>query len=362
MTLAQFKTVDYELTKLKEYLEQTFYLSERIEAFQRRRLYTLEIEVSRKCDLECTYCYNASTKTTRLNVDPNKCKKLLLEAKEYGIKEIYWLGGETLQYPHISTLLFFSKDLGLRNIVFTNGSRFNPENVEVLKKTTEWISLHLDTIDPETFAQLHNIKRSQSDNELQATFDGIDFLLRSGFQPKRIRFAVVLTMLSLPRLHETLSWAIYEKGFHTATLIPIAFLGRGKKDYEVFSPYKDKLFQAYQKRAEFENRPELLRLGPSEFCKHYELTNCYIDVMGNLFPYVGVADNYGNVYRDSLDELLSNNYEQLSYANAVDQTGFTNVVKGWCGSCDNSSFCFGTRTFSYLKGDLLLSDPMCWLS
>ncbi|OHC73606.1 MAG: hypothetical protein A3G18_00780 [Rhodospirillales bacterium RIFCSPLOWO2_12_FULL_58_28] len=360
ISFANSLQTEAELSRLEHYLEQTFYLSERVNAFRKQKLYTMEIELSRRCDLECTYCYNASSHNNDQHADPDRCKDLLNEAAEYGIREIYWLGGEALQFPQIEDLLRHAKNLGLRNVVFTNGSRFTPGNINTLLETTEWISLHLDTIDPEVFRTLHNTKGDLAYKEFQQILAGIDLLLEMGFPADRVRFTMVLTRDSLATLRQTLEWAIWQKRFHSSTLVPLVDLGRARKGYGENSISRLELRQAYQTRAEIEGRPELLRLGPSEFCKHYDLTNCYIDVFGNVFPYVGIPDICGNIYEEKIGDTLVREFDRLSYADSVDRTTFDSHLTGFCGDCENRRFCFGTRTYSYLSGGIHSSDPMCW--
>jgi MoaA/NifB/PqqE/SkfB family radical SAM enzyme len=350
-----------ELHRLEKYLEETFYLSERIEAFKKKKLYTMEIEVTRACDLECTYCYSSSSRLSKLQMTPQQILKILNEASDYGIKEIYWLGGETLQYPYIVEMLYAAKDLGFRNVISTNGSRLSGEMIDHLLKMVDWISFHLDTIDAETFGQLHNMDKDEAEFELQSTFDGIDRLLEAGFPSKRIRLAVVLTKNSYTTLRETLAWGILTKGFHTSTLIPLAAIGYGKNDYSqsIFPP--EALAEAFKIRSEIEKRPELLRLGPSEFCKHYELTNCYIDVFGFVHPYVGIDLRSNNLKNKTLSNIIDENYQSLSFSDLVNETGEQNLISGKCGSCENSKYCFGTRTYSCLINNIYDSNPLCWL-
>ncbi|MFC1583492.1 radical SAM/SPASM domain-containing protein [Candidatus Neomarinimicrobiota bacterium] len=360
MTLAPVESHVSEMERLEYYLEEIYCLSERVEAFRKNKLYTLEIELSRQCNLECIYCYNASTKKNGQHVDPRRCMELLDEANEYGIKEIYWLGGETLLYPFIEDILCYSKTIGLRNIVFTNGTCFDNDIVRLLNDTTDWLVLHLDTLDPTLYAQLHNLTVKESENVLNIILEGVDLLLSSGFPSTRIRISVVLSRLSLPTLDKTLNWARNTKCFHSSILICPVALGRSKTSHEDIILSEDDIHYAYTCRSHIENRPELLKLGSSEFCKHYELTNCYIDVSGNVCPYVGIQGSAGNAYKSNIGDILFDNYPYLSFQNAVDKSSYKNKLEGKCGSCNNQQYCFGTRTYSFLQGDGLSSSPHCW--
>jgi MoaA/NifB/PqqE/SkfB family radical SAM enzyme len=349
-----------ELQRLEEFLEATYSIGERIEAFRARKLFTAEIEVSRRCALQCSYCYNSSTAANAHAFEPGACWRLLDELAEYGVKEIYWLGGEPFEWPYFVEALERATSLGLRNVVFTNASRLDGKAISALVKHASWLSLHLDTLDPDIFAQLHLMPRRVAEHELARTLANVDQLLAGGFLPGRIRLAIVLSNLSLPALKETLAWGIQEKNFHTANLITLASLGRGERLYKSLALNSEELHVAYNLRAEVEARKELLRLGPTEFCKHYELTNFYVDVYGNVFPYVGVTTSCGNILRMPVDRILDEQFDTLSFASCVDSTSFINRLHGICGSCENSRLCFGTRTYSLLAGDLGGEDPLCW--
>lgn len=351
---------DKELLELEKFLEETYCLNDRIEAFRNMKLYTIEIEVSRFCNYSCVYCYSNSGKGA-INQNPEVIKSLLYQAKDYGIKEIYWIGGEPLLYPQMGELLALSKALGFRNMLATNGSPINDKNAETIISFVDVLYFHLDSLDPAAISKLQSINIKQAKTRIKNSIRGIERLINAGYDPKKIRLSCVLNKETITGLRDLLDWAILEKGFHTSTLIPVACIGRATKVYEQLKLNIDELHEAFKLRAEIEKRPFLLRLGPSEFCKHYELTNCFVSVVGNLYSFVGIKQSHGVLNNQSLTDILISNYKKIAFADMVSLNGFCNLLDNFCDLCKNQKYCFGTIAYYYLKDVVIDSYKLCCL-
>lgn len=330
------------MNKLVSFLNQNFSLQERLASFKKRQIHTLEIELTDKCNLSCFYCYaEDGIKGEVLSLE--KAKEILEQAKKYGIKQIAWLGGEPTLNKNWAEILGYSKGLGFRNELWSNGTTLNEENIENIINLCDVFVIHVDSI--------------QQNEKILESFDR---LLESGFPSEKIRLNITLTRSSLPDLEDTLNYFMSRR-IQTVTLIPLYKIGKGKSVPEKEFLSKSELHKAFKKRAEIENRPELMLLGASEFCKHYQLTTAYIKSNGDIIPYTGTNVPVGNIYNDNLKDVLKSSFDALSFAKTVSKDSKVNHIDGNCGVCGNSEYCFGTRSNSFINfGNLSESDPMCW--
>jgi MoaA/NifB/PqqE/SkfB family radical SAM enzyme len=349
--------------RLRFYLDRYFNLDRRIEAFRQRRLYSLEVELTNKCNRECCYCYNCSSRCSAVADMPfEPVVKLLKEAAEYGIKSMWWLGGEPTLYPKLEEVLKCSRDLGMENVLFTNGSLLGEGLWKRIRRTVDRIMFHLDTVDEESFIQINNISPVAGRRMLAATMRNLDGVLASGFDPDRISLYVVLFRPTFRTLPQTLEWALSEKGFGTVALYPMVRAGRAARMFSACDLTKGEIKRAFELRAECEERPELLLLGPSEYCKHYQMTMAYVRVDGDITPYAGLSTDCINAHVHQLTKVLDHHFPYLSFSSLVTADGSLNVELGNpCGGCPNSTLCFGTRTSAFnTSGSISAGDPFCW--
>lgn len=345
--------------RLVEYLNENFDLQERIDFFRNRKLHTLEIELTNACNLSCFYCY-AETKAKGQNLALGKAREVLKQARKYGIKQIAWLGGEPTLNSDWSEIVRYSKDLGFRNELWSNGTTLIEGNIKKILESCDRFVLHLDTINPTNFNRVQKCKRDMGE-EHSRILQGFSGLLERGFSRQNVRANITLTRSILPDLENTMHYFIDEKGIQKITLIPLYTTGRGKEVPGIEFLDRRELYRAFRKRAEIEDRPELMLLGTSEFCKHYQLTTAYVTAGGNIIPYAGVNLSVGNIYQDNLGEILEGSFDILSFRNRVSDNGEANKIKGSCGVCENSRYCFGTRANSFFITEKLdYSDPTCW--
>lgn len=358
-----------KIDNIESFLEREFSLTERINNYKNKKAFSLEIETTSICNSYCPYCYNSSLNNYKGSFfDETTCRDLIKSAGEYGIKEIWWLGGEPMLNPHLFEFISYAKENNIqKHLVFTNGILLNEkQNCNNLVKYSDKVVFHLDTIDIESYIKLHqnikNIDKIDLRNSHEMMVNGIYNLLNSGYPSEHIRLNITVSKPILDSLRETISWAIEELNISMVTLIPVFACGRGQKLPIEFYPDKYELMKAFRVRSEIENRPFLLSLGPAEYCKQYQITNCYIDVNGEVFPYAGIDIKCGNINTDGFKDIMTKYSEKLFFQDILnDHMG--NVIDGPCGNCVNEKYCFGTRTIAYRNSNNLKgSDPSCWKS
>jgi MoaA/NifB/PqqE/SkfB family radical SAM enzyme len=120
-------------------------------------LSTLWVQVTGTwCNLQCVHCINASgPKNPWLKrLDTETAKRAIREAEGFGVKEIYFTGGEPFLHDDILELLAFALQVA-PTTVLTNGTRINgmmADALASLDKQTPYsleIRISVDDIDPE---------------------------------------------------------------------------------------------------------------------------------------------------------------------------------------------------------------------
>ena len=186
-------------------------------------------------------------------------------------------------------------------------------------------------------------------------------MLNSGFNRDRIRWNITVTRIVLPDLPATIDFAINKKKVRTTVLIPIFDCGRAKEVYRKEKLSLKEIEYAFTLRAKIEKRPYLLRLGPSEFCKQYQLTCFAISASGDVLPYVDCFIPAGNIYREDVCDIIEKNFDALSLRELVSSDTYRNRLHGKCAGCKDEMYCFGNPTMVLNNGGQLTdSDPYCW--
>jgi len=337
------------IEKLEEFLRENFRLDQRINAIKNRKLYSIEIELTRRCNLECIYCYNSSSKNPGIpDFDFDLLKRILREAYNYGIRSITYLGGEPTLHPKISEIIRFTKEIGMEEVVlYTNGTIMNEILLDSINSYVNAVVIHMDSLNPDVFADVHNIKRGSSFKHFEAILNNIHCLKSSGYNSRKLRHCLTLFSTTYKTLENTLKWAIHKEGMLTSIFIPVVMVGRGSQITQGTLLSLDEIRRAYEIRAKNESRPELLLLGPSEYFKQYQMSTCYIAVDAKVHSYAAIETCFGDLLERELTYILDKNFDEMSFSN--------------CNSCSSNciskSYCFGTIAAIYNAG---VSNMLCW--
>ncbi|MFW5721639.1 MAG: radical SAM/SPASM domain-containing protein, partial [Bacteroidota bacterium] len=186
-------------------------------AYDNDGFYSLQLEVGDRCFQGCIYCYmNAVEATTNILTD-YQIYQVLQDASILNIKAIEWLGGEPLLRPGIFKFLKKSRELGLRNNMWTGGLPFKDK--VIVKKTAKYckeglISIHLSTINSKTYKILHPNRDS---DDINTIIDGLKHLLDIGYPAERILNSVTFTGLqSADDMIETMEYFNEKYGIKTS--------------------------------------------------------------------------------------------------------------------------------------------------
>lgn len=98
-------------------------------------------ELTSRCNLNCSFCFGVK-ETKELGL--NDAKKIIKKLKSWDFRHIVLSGGEPLLRDDIKEIITFSKKLGLRTALSTNGILLSEEKIKEFKDYLDWICLPLD--------------------------------------------------------------------------------------------------------------------------------------------------------------------------------------------------------------------------
>lgn len=121
----------------------------------------VEIDLSNRCQLGCTWCHFAHTHTkgplankVKKPADMQDCGDLMTfdyaclilhQLAEAGVKSVTWSGGgEPTLHPLFKEIVTYAAKLGLEQGIYTNGANLSDEKVQALKHLFTFVYVSLD--------------------------------------------------------------------------------------------------------------------------------------------------------------------------------------------------------------------------
>lgn len=141
----------------------------------------LVISLSDRCNLACSYCFNAGSRKHRLDqgkqlrrIDRQTVKKLCRDFCEKGGTGVVFSGGEPTLNPEFLGFCADAKECGLKTSLITNGTRFGVLDIDRLVTVLDALHVSIDSLDPNVNATLWGV-------EIRATLeDTLSALVKIG--------------------------------------------------------------------------------------------------------------------------------------------------------------------------------------
>lgn len=154
----------------------------------------VEVSPTNKCNEHCSYCFYKNMHDST-SIKREALWSALWDLKQLGVKAINWTGGgEPTLYEHFSSTVKFAHDLGLKQGLFTNGTRpvKNPEFFDWIRVSVCDNRLHCEHI--REWAQKttvgvcmtvtkQNVQKVKRLRELAEIFGAHYFQVRPALQP-----------------------------------------------------------------------------------------------------------------------------------------------------------------------------------
>ncbi len=322
-------------------------------AVRQKRLLSMEIEFSRRCNFRCPYCYVPWKEQFEDELSLEEIRDVILQARNLGAGKIIVLGGEPSIYPHLPDLIRFMRDNGLMVEMFTNGSGVSDDLVRILYEQQVRVVLKMNSLDEGLQNRLSGNRQA-----FRIIHTALSRLRAVGY-PSKDHFLAVSSIIcrqniaELPNLWRWLREQSIVPYFEIITPQANAILNEWlfvappelERFFRTISDMDRRLFGQT-----WEIQPPLV----GNKCMRHQFS-CLVTAKGDVQPCVGITISLGNVRSGSLAEILAGS------TLLQDLRNYRRTIKGPCGTCDRAHECYGCRGAAFqITGDYLASDPLCW--
>jgi MoaA/NifB/PqqE/SkfB family radical SAM enzyme len=175
------------------------------------KIATLDLELTAQCSkAHCIYCDSRPGvgKKEKSEIVYSKLEKIIIAAKEYGLKWVYTCGlGEPLEDDKFLKLLELFHKLHVRISLFTNGVLISKNIAQVLYKNDVGIILKLDTFNERHFDRILGKKGCA-----RMIYKALDYLLEAGYGKgggiyTNLAFSIVPTRINLDDIVAVIKFA-----------------------------------------------------------------------------------------------------------------------------------------------------------
>jgi MoaA/NifB/PqqE/SkfB family radical SAM enzyme len=325
--------------------------------FDEKRLYALQIETTDACHQGCIYCYAGSMPQERYGLASDEIRRLLDDAAALEIRAIDWLGGDPLVRSDWYELMQYARSLGIINNVWTSGLPLrNKQIASQVYEVTDggFVSVHVDSITPEVYAQLH---RGGNVQYINAIVEGVNNMLALGKPAEKMINCITFTTQQGPEdAIRTMRWWFEEKGLRTClTMFNPAGMGA---EWRAFEPDLDEIQQVYTERDRINYDKDNISIAAMDTDKYYCGTMATVTFTGDVTPCSVIREGVGNIRSAPFSEIIAKHLDTLVHSDLHDVCNLPVP----CNTCMNNEHCWGCRASAYhYNGDADGLDPKCWL-
>lgn len=319
-------------------------------------LLSMELELSRACNLRCIYCYASSGLALEEELTLKEIFSAIDQAVEVGARKIIILGGgEPLLYNDLFPVIDYliSKDVTVD--LFTNGTLITEKTAALLYERQVSVVVKMNSLNTEIQDQLAG--KAGSSEEIR---NGLELLQEAGYPDEHHTLGVetVICAQNYEELPELWRWA------RCRGIIPymemMTMQGRATEHPEL-EVEPGKVRELFDRLAELDEKEFGNRWTPhpplaASQCARHEYS-CTVTANGEIYPCPGVSVAAGNIRQSPLADILKQGKPFIELRN------IRSTIKGRCARCGISRVCYGCRGHAYqVTGDYLAEDPLCWFS
>lgn len=318
-------------------------------------LLSLELELSRACNLRCVYCYASSGKPLPDELTLSEIFSVIDQAVSLGARKIVVLGGgEPLLYPEIFTVIDYIRAAGAQVDLFTNATLIDSRKAKALFERKISISMKLNSRKPAIQDYL-----AGKDGTFSAIEKGLKNLLAAGYPDEEHTLGIetIICKQNYDEIPDLWRWARMQDIIPYIEVMTSQGRATCNGNLEV-KPEKIKILfdtLAAMDAEEFGcNWTPIPPLAASHCARHEY--SCTVTATGEIHPCPGVNLAAGNIRQQPLAEILSQS------AIIQDLRNIRQNIKGNCSTCIHKHLCYGCRGHAYqVTGDYLAPDPICWI-
>lgn len=320
-------------------------------------LTSIDLELSRRCNLNCGYCYTDAGKALNNELTLNEIIKLIDDNKKLGLKSVTIVGGgEPFLVDYLERLINFLYNENLHCAVITNGTLIDEEKANFLFVRGVALCIKCNSIEnPEIFDNMVG--------EIKGTFEKvhniIKLLLKLGYARSDGPYLAIESIVCRENINEIPKIWRWARNNNILPIIEYVTPQGRARDNRRFLISKEeirKLFSALSNidRNEYNFHWEPLPSIAGSPCRRLYYS-CYITSIGNVCPCAGIDIAMGNIRENPLQKILSKS--QLLRCLRRPHL----YLEGKCSQCELKRICYGCRGKAFCQtGDPLAEDPFCW--
>lgn len=319
-------------------------------------LLSLELELSRTCNLRCIYCYASSGAALENELSLQEIFSVIDQAVQLGAQKIIVLGGgEPLLYPKLFNVIDYILSKSLDVDLFTNGTLIDKDVAVALYRRGIAISMKMNSREPEIQDLLAGKKGT-----FVAIEKGLDALMEAGYPDENHTLGIetIVCQQNYDELPDIWRWARKQSILPYVEIMTMQGRAMENRGLEVSTEKLRVLFEELARIDEAEFGRKWLPLPPlaASSCARHEYS-CTITSIGDVHPCPGVSIACGNIRNQSLRRILHTSHV------IQDLRNIRQNIKGRCADCSHNIYCYGCRGHAYqVTGDYLAEDPICWIN
>jgi radical SAM protein with 4Fe4S-binding SPASM domain len=317
------------------------------------KLLSMDIELSKLCNLRCSYCYAAPGERQKDELGLEEIIDLIDGARPLGLRTLTLTGGEPLVDEKYFPIVQYARKKGLSVLLFTNGTLVTKGVARKLLDLRVSPCVKLDALSPIVQDRLAGVKGAHDKIK-----EGINNLISVGYTTKYPVLSVNATLCkdNLSEMPELWSWARSQNIIPSLTRLQPMGRARGRTDLMVTPQELHELFitlSNIDKGFGITWEPDIPWHNGKACRRHY--IGCFIDCQGNVQPCSGVPIKAGSIRKSGLEEILAS-AEVFRIARNME-----NKLEGNCERCKHKVECYGCRSIAYFAGNGFTgTDTLCW--
>jgi radical SAM protein with 4Fe4S-binding SPASM domain len=326
-------------------------------AKKNKKLLSIDLEITDKCNLNCVYCYNGSKLNSHsIQIDLSILKERISQAKAMGVKSVSIVGGgEPFLFSGLFHLIDYIIENNLHCILLTNGTLIDESSAKKLFQKGVDIVLKFNSFSEETQDKLAGSIKGTSKKINKA----LARLIKAGYTRPNSPMLAIESVICDENYEEIEKLYFWAKDNNIVPYIEIMTEQGNAKKFCQQVP-KDKIRKLFARIADEDKkryssnwipRPPLLGMT----CRRL-FYNAYITCNGEVQPCAGITVSGGNLKRQKLKDIIENS-EIFNICRNMNK-----MIKEPCKSCEYNGDCYGCRGNAYqATGDIFAKDPTCWI-
>lgn len=266
-------------------------------AFERKNLFSIEIDITEKCNADCIFCFQGNHENNKSQLSFETYSKLINDLKEMGLYYIGFSGGEPFLNKEFLKMLSYAKEKGFRVSFITNGQIMNENDIEYFSKIgVDRVTVSFHSLNIDNYLHHFGIKDK---NLYYKSLNNIKYMIELGVS---LGIAVTVTQKNIDELEQIMNFFIdlglREQDINFNTLLT------GKRSIEEIRPSEEQIKknQKILNKAEKEKPKEISLLCSAG------IISCSIDAKGNVYPCTFFNTSVGNINNESIKDIWNNSH------------------------------------------------------